>query len=61
MKSGPTLNGATFNPRLDRAAISPKAMVVLPQPLLVPAMMSALMVVLLYLELMSQVKVVKLN
>jgi hypothetical protein len=61
MKSGPTLNGATFNPRLVRAAINPKAAVVLPQPLLVPAITSALMVVLLFLRLMSQIKVVILN
>ncbi len=34
MKSGPTLNAATF----DSAAMIPVAIVVLPAPLLVPAM-----------------------
>ena len=37
MKSGPVLNGWTSRPRVTRAAIRPLAIVVLPQPLCVPA------------------------
>ena len=37
MKSGPVLNGWTITPRATSAAIRPLAIVVLPQPLCVPA------------------------
>ena len=37
IKSGPVLNGCTVQPRVTSAAIRPLAIVVLPQPLCVPA------------------------
>ena len=50
MKSGPVLNGWTVIPRATSAAIRPLAIVVLPQPLCVPAIttrgMSACMMML---------------
>src|SRR5512136_143335 len=39
MKSGPTLKGATRRPRRFRHSMIPRVMVVLPDPLWVPAMM----------------------
>lgn len=41
MKSGPTLKGCTARLRLLRAAIRASATVVLPEPLWVPAMSTA--------------------
>jgi hypothetical protein len=47
MKSGPTLNGATFSPLARSQARSPKVRVVLPAPLPVAAMTMPLMMHLL--------------